>query len=666
MTSIVKPGVYPRFCYNHYTYEEQTIIGELKNEWYITREAAPIRVGFSSEYRYLLMKPTDIYREMFNIDREIIVLFADYKSFEPQTFDAFDVIYSKLQERRIDKICVVIISKDADIVDKISRLYKNNQESQIVIPFHYGELRDVKDEFFIRNRFKNFFYTRDLFAYEAPLKKELYFFGRDSLIQQLLNRHLSGENSGLFGLRKTGKTSVIFGLQRALQKTQQASVFIDCQNPAFHKRKWNYALWHVVNELYRQNSLSLKGLPQESAFDEMNAPTIFEDALIKAKGIAKRDGFLLIFDEIENITSGVSPSEHWASQLDFVYFWQSVRHAFQKNHGLFTFIIVGTNPKAIEEPTICDKDNPIFSKLPCDYMPSFTVSQTKEMVGTIGTIMGLSFDESLYGKLTDDLGGHPFLMRHLCSVINKIAPTERPTLVHKILYEKALTIFNEQHSSYVDMILAILRTHYADEYSMLQYLANNDIATFNDFAKASSLYTNHLLGYGILDKHGDEYCFRIESVKHYLQSRSKYQKINLTQEEMLAEICERRNILEPLLRRAIKSQLLASLGKTKAFESLLSCLDPKRRTKATTLNYKDLFDPNRNIIYFSDLARCITSNWNIFQHIFVGPKDDTEFHLNTINKFRNDAHAKDISLSGFTQVRVSFEFIENKLRDFFD
>jgi signal peptidase I len=66
------------------------------------------------------------------------------------------------------------------------------------------------------------------------------------------------------------------------------------------------------------------------------------------------------------------------------------------------------------------------------------------------------------------------------------------------------------------MILNVLNEFYRDEYSMLEYLATGDLITFQDFANLSHYYTNHLLGYGIIEKPGDTYNFKIESVKQYL------------------------------------------------------------------------------------------------------------------------------------------------------
>lgn len=251
----IYPGINPLVTLDHFKDDEQKIIKKISNEWYVTNGGSEFTLGLKSKYRYFLIKPTELLQEMFNLEREIIVVFSPYGRFEPRTLDAIDYASKQHQTLRIERICSVVISRDENIEDKFSDLLKNDKESQVIIPFYYDELIKNGDSFFIRNRFKKYFYTRDLFAFEAPLKKDIYFFGRNDIISKIVNRHKSNENSGLFGLRKTGKTSLIFGVQRSLLKTDDKSVFIDCQNPAFHKRRWNNALYYLIKEIVSQNDL---------------------------------------------------------------------------------------------------------------------------------------------------------------------------------------------------------------------------------------------------------------------------------------------------------------------------------------------------------------------------------------------------------------------------
>lgn len=76
-----------------------------------------------------------------------------------------------------------------------------------------------------------------------------------------------------------------------------------------------------------------------------------------------------------------------------------------------------------EIPVIGGTTNPMFRQLSESnqgaYLPAFTYDDTKNMVNTLGGYMGMQFDEYTIGKLTSDCGGHPYLMRILCSFINK-------------------------------------------------------------------------------------------------------------------------------------------------------------------------------------------------------------------------------------------------------
>jgi len=660
----IYPGINPLVELDHFKDDEKTIIQRISKEWYVTNGGYEFTLGLKSKYRYFLMKPIKLFQEMFNLEREIIVIFSPYGRFEPRTLDAIDYASKKHQTLRIERICSVIISKDDNIEDKLRDLLKNDKESQVIIPFYYEELMKYDDSFFIRNRFKKYFYTRDLFAFEAPLKKDIYFFGRNDNINKIVNRHKSNENSGLFGLRKTGKTSLIFGVQRSLSKTDDKSVFIDCQNPAFHKRRWNNALSYIINEIVSQNELDFE-LKNEDLYTEKNAPLIFEEEIFKIYNFFNNRSILIIFDEIENITFNISPSKHWSTDLDFIYFWQTLRSIFQKLDGVFSYLIVGTNPLCIEEPSIHNKDNPLFNQLPFEYIPGFDVPLTREMVRKLGKIMGISFDEIIYGKLTEDFGGHPFLIRHLCSILNRICSTERPTHINKIQYEKAKDIFSREYYNYFEMILHVLNQFYSDEYEMLKYLAIGDYKKFHELDKISPKYTNHLLGYNIIEKHGNDFSFKIETVKEYLEQKNQYAKLDTTPKERLKEISERRNQIEPRLRQIIRNQLLVQYGKTEAKEIVLNIIGGFKKVKYSGYSYDELFDPIKTQIYFDHLRKIMVKKWDVFKNIFESDKHDFNSNMIAINKYRSDAHAKEITKQEMEYFRVCISNIEHKLDEFF-
>ena len=64
---------------------------------------------------------------MFNLEREMIVVFSPYAFFEPRTLDAIDYITEKYQSLRLEKVCSIIISRDETIEGKLKELLKNQK-----------------------------------------------------------------------------------------------------------------------------------------------------------------------------------------------------------------------------------------------------------------------------------------------------------------------------------------------------------------------------------------------------------------------------------------------------------------------------------------------------------------------------------------------------------
>ncbi|WP_251028857.1 ATP-binding protein [Bacillus sp. ISL-18] len=145
-----------------------------------------------------------------------------------------------------------------------------------------------------------------MFAFEAPLKKDLYFFGRWDLVHTLVNRYFSGEISAIFGLRKTGKTSILYGIDRVIDREGGATVWVDCQR--LHFKRWNTALFYIIRELNEKYNIPINY--SESEYTEVKAPDLFEKEIMESVRKLQRP-ILMFFDEIENITFDISISEHW-------------------------------------------------------------------------------------------------------------------------------------------------------------------------------------------------------------------------------------------------------------------------------------------------------------------------------------------------------------------
>lgn len=666
---IITPGKNAFLKINHFTDEEKKIINGLSKYFYITNGGGTINLGVTSEYRYFLMKPINKYQEMFNLNREIIVIFSPYHIFQPRTLDAIDVAYKKHSRLRIDRICSVVISKDTTIETKLYEILSKDTEMQIIIPFSYSELINEFSEGFVTNRIKEHFYERDLFEFEAPIKKQLYFFGRTDVVHSLLNRHLSGEHSGVFGLRKTGKTSILYGVDRALKRENGKSIWIDFQH--HHFKRWNRLLFAIITTIISENNIDL--VRSEDDYCEEKAPTLFESDMLHCyKSTGK---ILIFFDEIEHITFDISISDHWKEGRDYIKFWQVIRSCSQKHPDLFTYIIAGTNPKCIETTRVAGVDNPIYSQFdPESYIKAFDTKSTKEMVNKLGGYMGLEFDDIVCAALTQDYGGHPFLIRHVCKTINQLVKENqtlfKPLKVNKTIYDQGKKLFEEKYSErYYEMIIEVLKEFYYDEYQVLVYLALGDMDSFSRYALKSNNYTNHLLGYGIIEKTGEYYGFKIESLREYIIKSNQYQKLNMSNEEKRKEIDERRGRIEPKLRQIIYNQLRFTYGEAAAKNKVLNNYnyDLAKKTKYSAYQYKELFDPKKVLTTLSDLKNIILNNWDpSFKAVFNTEKNKFKNRMEAIIEVRNySSHTADITESEMLSFRGAMSWIEELVDSYF-
>lgn len=655
----ITPGFHQHFNLQLFTDAERKILTFLSKGWRLNRHVPPFSVGTAS-YRGFLMKPIDDTAAMFGLDREIMAIFSDYNSFEPRTLDAFDTLQDSLPSLRVEELCRVLISTDGDIEGKISRLVKAKPEQPVVIPFSYSELFTAQDLNFVLNRFRQCFFSRNLFDFLSPLTSDLYFYGRQQLVHELINKHRSLEHAGLFGLRKSGKTSVVLAIARFLRGNDGRSVLIDCESTDVHQRRW-YQLLELVAQQYHQSLDSNVKRPADGSYTAANAGKQFEEDITRIYESRKRIPTLFIFDEIERITPGTASSEHWQQDRDFIYFWQNLRGFYQRFPGVYTYMLVGTNPSAVEKSTLTDHDNPLFASVPSQYMPNFTAPQVAEMVTQLGRYMGLIFDDAIAHRLTEDFGGHPFLIRQACSLIHKYATGSRPVKVDRPMYEKVKNDYVAESGEYLDMIVDVLRRSYPDEYEMLTFLATGQIKNFAEFHNDDPMLTRHLKGYGLIQSSDHGVVFNIESLRQHLERAHRFERTNLTDEQKHLELVERRNGIERKLRDVLGKALKILYGQ-KARDHVLAALPEGRREAMKGLPYDDLLSTDKSPLFLLELKSLVGREWEALKNVFAADKSRVEIMLDDINRYgRADSHAKGISDDDFTQVRLHMTRLEEWL-----
>jgi hypothetical protein len=644
------PGINPNFELNTFTMAERQAIMRLAQHFYVTRAARPTQIG-NSDYRAFLMRPTEAMSTALNVEREIIVMFADYETFEARTLQAFNKINEQFDDIRVDRSLRILVSGDSNIQNIIRHYLLQDPEYPIVVPLKFTDFRSPSEDF-IYNAIRQNYLIRDLFEYQSPLRQEYFFFGRRKLVDNVIDLHKSGQNSSLFGLRKSGKTSTIFAIQRRAKTSGCRTILIDCQDPAVHARRYGALLQWIVLEVRRELNLRKIQIDLGSSADQIseNFRRTMHDALTTA-GI----GVLLIFDEIENISPQTAASSHWRDENDSLLFWQTARAFFQgQQKNRLTFCFVGTNPHLFEMTKLNGVDNPVYLFAPKTFIPMLSLTETTEMVSRLSFFMGLDFSPTVISYLHQRFGGHPFFIRQLCSQINKRTATARPREISLATCKEAELAASTDLQRYILEILDTLKLFYPDEFSMIEYLASADKIRFDEMAEYDVAYVEHLVGYGLIVRRGSDYEFSFEAVGEAVKRMlTKPARNSLT--DRRAVVSRRRNALEEEIRRAIYqwSMRLDADAWSQVWET---CITQKRRDVLGILSRQESFSRNRSRLNFIELLSFIK-----FSNEYLGGAatiDDISSAFNIVNKLRIDAHAGTINDSEYGELDQSLNLLE--------
>lgn len=615
-----------------------------------------------SEYSYYLLKPYERPSRRYGLHGEIIAIYSPYTELQGRTLQ--DVV--NLQQRfinRVHPIWNIIISDDPDIESNLRKFTELRELEHYNIPFSRSELEQKPTAKDINNKLEKYIHGRDLFAFNSAIQSDTFFFGRDSLVEDIIGYIENNQNFGLFGLRKIGKTSVLLAVERRLESLGYYHVVhIDCQNPAVYNRRWFSLLKYILNKLVKDKC---------EFCSENELIDYFLDYITKSK-----EKIVIIFDEIENLSYDIASAPHW--KKDFLSFWGTIRAFHQETKSKFMFGVAGVNPYIFEQPLINGRDNPIMLGVAPLYLSPLDENSIRDMVRTIGRYMGLDFDEEIYSWLSKQFGGHPYLIRKVCSLIySKVGKKNEYLLSEFVSREKWI---NEKIEHDIMKILVVLAQYYRDEYANLLLLSQGEKDWLLEADANYSETTKHIKEYGIIEMNDGEFSFSIGALEEFLifhgdelmnavqvlDDGSEPTNYSLLPEpsqiEIWSRINKKRNELEVLLRRIIFTTLNLEYGE-KALNYVLDNMGGTKKAELAGYSMEQIFNGESKGLFFIDLKEIINRDWDLFKKVFGDNKQLFIMNMDKINENgRSDAHANPISEKKATTIIETIEEMSNKIR----
>lgn len=440
-----------------------------------------------------LLKPEQYLSEAFGIDKEVLLAYSPYDEIQPRALQAANMLFDVFPfKNRIDTLNCFVVSKDPEVLGHAGITSFSETQSRSIVPFVYSNLiANAGDSWYIRNQLRKNFYDVDLFGYTLPLRDETSFFGRQQIVARYIDAIKRCENRGVFGVRKTGKTSLLFRIDRLVREQHLGFVFFyDCKSPSYRMLHWNELLGEICSNIAKRLGIHIR---QE--YDEKNIIKSFRYVVNEASKRNKK--IVIIFDEIEYISFKSPMDTHW--HTEFIDFWQTI-WSVQSIHRNLVFILSGVNPSVTEVDTINGIQNPLFSIVQSEYLQGLSEEDSRTMARTLGRRMGIKFEFPAISLLYKQYNGHPMLLRLACSYINRQYDTQsRPITITEQDVRKLQEEIDVELAYYFKHVVSEIQQFYPDEYEMFEMLASGQTA---DFVELASLveYTKHLYSYGLIAK----------------------------------------------------------------------------------------------------------------------------------------------------------------------
>ncbi len=380
----------------------------------------------------------------------------------------------------------------------------------------------------LRDKVEEYLGQRNLYDSTMPVSGRR-FFGREKLLLQLTEGVRHGQFMGIYGLRKMGKTSLMYQL-RDKKLSSDVVAYLDLQSSAALTLKdCTPIYWELERDLYlrlreKNNPLAKKlrlgvidhfsSLP----FDSTRIGILFaEDMRSLLDDLSSRKNtdiqrVVIVMDELERIL----PVAGQSGINGYMEFFALLRGLAQteRYRGLISSVVVAANAAISERGYWEGRENPVFALYRPIPLPPLSVKECKEMIQTLGKGMSVYWSDDAVQAVFDETGGHPFFARQLCSRITEHY-TDRPLTVTSEIVGEQTSIFIREDGDKLEQVTELLHRNFPDEEKVLYQIALGEVSKEWD-----DNVLRHLLGYHIITNENNSYRVNINLLRRWILRRA--------------------------------------------------------------------------------------------------------------------------------------------------
>lgn len=649
--------------------EERRAVRSLEGVLYVTYASK------HETYLYALARLEEAAKARFNLERELLIVFSPFERTDMRTINALKQLRKSYQDRAHQTVALLFHKCEGAHRDSIERLCRDEFENDLVIvPLAIQDVMDADDPLsYVVRAFRKHIGESELFERSTPLRSDRFFYGRSDLVRRIADGTVTKqEHYGVFGVRKAGKTSLLFAIQRSLGQ-RVISCYIDCENPDLSTGNWATALGVVFSRL------------AEAAKVEPRLTFDSEQPVESLRGLvnqvlSKRAAHIcILLDEIEHITPK-SLTKPWRS--DFILFWRALRSISQEVGNRLTFIVAGVNASAVGAPHVEGDQNPLYELLNREFLPPLGEEDVRVMISELGSLVAVRFEDEVGTWLRRQFGGHPLATRIACALVlgsvqqrsDRVADVSELAGIVAVQHFEALdSEIYARLETVAREILVTLALWYPDEYDVLHMMSETpDDLTVVGMILEAPVWNNNLKLYGLVDHEARPLPFLARYLRRdggwFRRTARELGGMGVEAGEIaglatsmeVAELAELRRRCERQLRLLIVRQLMtATRGDASAVAKKVASHIGRGASEFVGVGLKEIVDG----LYLVELTKIIAGEWQVFAWIF-GNEEARFVELARIaNQLgrRLEAHSRDITSDEMDAGRSALAWIADRM-----
>lgn len=319
--------------------------------------------AYAGSYVGMYASPTKAIRSSLAVDREVLVVIANYANLHARTINVL-LESIRAEQPRLQPDLAIVVHADPD-GDSSLRGW-GREAGLTILPIFRPTAGAMPPTAIVRQRLARELFSSDSFQVTGPVSEDSEFFGRREQANEMLRQLQSGKISALFGLRKVGKTSM---LNRIIDLANSAGspkiAMIDCSLKAFNEQTAEDALRSVARVARVAADQGYAHISQSIGKSGRGIMSTF-DSLWESS--TRKTPLLIVFDEVDYITPESPTNPQWRTH--FNDFWREFRALVQeaKRHDLTLSVLVsGVSSKSFRAAEIDGVENAVLHFVPEDY-----------------------------------------------------------------------------------------------------------------------------------------------------------------------------------------------------------------------------------------------------------------------------------------------------------